>query len=75
MTQYAAGNDLIIVFPQVKMDITNISACWDFGNYFFSSDNYYNNEGLQNKALKKMIDRTLEARDESTYDYYNGNIN
>ena len=57
------------------MDIINLSSCWDFGNYFFPSEDYYTNKGIQAKALKKMIDRTLEARDESTYDYSSGNMN
>lgn len=74
-TQYAAANDLIIIFPQARWSLINPYACFDFIGYtsWFSTD-YMTKNGAQMKALKAMIDRVTEPRDPS-YDYTSNDRN
>ena len=71
-TQYAAANDLIIIFPQARFSILNLWTCFDFTGYT-GSDTYLTKDGVQMKAFSKMLDRVVEER-EADYDYEAMNI-
>ena len=71
--QTASWNDLILVIPVPRMSCFNVD-----GNYASMSrapydDDWNNNEGIQVKALKGMMDRVLEPLD-STYRFDRKNI-
>lgn len=68
--EYAATNDIIVVFPQNKYNLFgNLYSCWSHQDYSLLDKDYYNNLGVQNKAFKSMIDRLTSAIDTATYDY------
>jgi len=62
--EWAALNDMIVIFPQVKQTNTNSRACWDTSGY--TDDNWFTNQGAQTQALKKMIERVNTANPNPT---------
>ena len=68
--QYAASNDLIVIYPQQKWDWYNPMTCPDYRGYStMGSRGYLTNKGPQMKAYKAMLDRLVEPRDASKWDY------
>ena len=64
--QYAASNDLVVIFPQAVESEVNDGPCFHSSIVFpdeQDQDKYLTNEAVQNKALKAMLDRGIEARD------------
>jgi hypothetical protein len=55
--RWAAGNDIVVLYPQVAASGANPNRCWDFWGY--SGPNYANQNGPQMRAVKAMIDRLL----------------
>lgn len=55
--EWAAGNDLIVLFPQAAPFEGNDRGCWDF--WGGTGVDYYNNKGVQPNAIKKMIERII----------------
>lgn len=39
--EWAALNDIIVLFPQVKVTVSNPNACWD--TYGYTDDNWFTN--------------------------------
>ena len=73
--EHAASNEMIVIFPQNMYNLlTNPFSCWAIGPTLLPDENYYNQNGLQPKALKSVIDRVLAPKDSETYDYLSYNI-
>jgi len=63
--KWAENNNLIVLFPQTKIDLTlhftfdgfmnNMNACWDWIGMY--DTDFANKEGLQMSAIRKMIQR------------------
>lgn len=69
--QWAAQNDMIVVAPQTKWSTdTNIAACWSTMESMIGDKNYWNNEGVQQKAFKKMFERVLAKQDKTDADFF-----
>jgi len=74
--QYASANDLIIVYPQQKFDWYNFYNCMGFkGHSSWWMDSYLTNQDPQMKALRGMLDRVVQPRDSSKWDYVDMNEN
>ena len=72
-TQYAASNDLIIIFPQIRANMEN-TGCWDFWGYL--NKDYLNNESIQGQAIVNMIKGVkVGYRESRRYDYTAYNLN
>ena len=70
LMEWAATNDIIVVFPQNKYNYgSNLFCCWSHQDYSLPDENYFNNLGIQNAAFKRMIDRLTSERDTSAYNY------
>jgi hypothetical protein len=64
--EYAVTNNMILLFPQAEFHpIHNFAGCWDYAygsrSARVSGDQeddelFYTDKGLQNKAIKNMID-------------------
>jgi len=62
--EWAATNDLIVVFPQNKYNYnTNMDCCWSTNQHQIGDDDYYNQNGIQNAAIRKLIARLTQKRD------------
>lgn len=48
-------------------------GCWSTASPYFLDDNYYNREGIQNKALFNMVQKLTQPKDESA-DYLVNNL-
>ena len=55
--EWADGNRLIILFPQVEK---RPPSCWDWVGY--TGAGYLTREGLQIAAVKRMLDRLAQPR-------------
>ena len=55
--EWAAANDIVVLFPQAKSMTGNPFGCWDWWGYTNSS--FTDRNGVQPSALKKMVDRIL----------------
>jgi len=53
----------------------NLSPCFHSGLTTDDESEYLTNEGTQPKALKAMLDRLVEAKDDEKYDLSAANIN
>ena len=73
--EYATSNDLIIIQPQIEFSWSNPFDCFDMINYATpeSATAYITNDGVQPRALKRMLDRLTEPLD-SKHDYQSQNI-
>jgi poly(3-hydroxybutyrate) depolymerase len=60
--EWADGNRLIVLFPQVKAssDGLNPNGCWDWWGY--TGPGYLTREGAQIAAVKRMLDRLAQPR-------------
>jgi hypothetical protein len=56
---WAAGNSIVVLYPQATESGANPNGCWDFWGY--SGSDYYGRTGRQMRAVKAMIDRLLGA--------------
>lgn len=75
-SQYAASNDIIMIFPQARSILLSPSPCFDFSGYTtIETDKHLTTENPQLKAMKAMIERVLEPRDSEEYNYTAANIN
>jgi hypothetical protein len=72
---YAASNDMIVFFPQndVHRKKGDTHQCWSHYILAINDWNFNNKKGIQNKAFKKLFDRSVEPRDPD-YDYLAHNI-
>ena len=62
--QYAASNDLVVLYPLMKWDWYNPYTCFDTrGPSTLWSNGYMTNKGPQMEAVKGMIERVLKTRD------------
>ena len=61
--EWAASNDLIILFPQVKANDLKPKGCWDFWGY--TGVDYASNLAVQTSAIKGMVDRLTSAKSNS----------
>lgn len=77
--EYAAANDIIMVFPQARAHfLFNPYGCFDWNNLYDETwwekdTKYLTQDGHQMKALKNMLDRITEPRSNS-YNYGARNI-
>jgi Esterase PHB depolymerase len=55
--RWAAGNGIVVLYPQVAASAGNPNGCWDFWGY--SGTGYYGQDGPQMRAVKAMVDRLL----------------
>ncbi|KAM5173003.1 poly(3-hydroxybutyrate) depolymerase-like [Mantella aurantiaca] len=55
--QVADLNNLIILYPQAKSNMSNMNGCWDW--WGFSSIYYANKNGYQMTGVERMMLRTL----------------
>ena len=51
----------------------NFMGCWSTAEPYFLDPNYYNREGIQNKALFNMVQKLTQPQDEAA-DYLVNNI-
>jgi poly(3-hydroxybutyrate) depolymerase len=60
--EWADGNRLIVLFPQVKAssDGLNPNGCWDWWGYTGAA--YLTREGAQIAAVRRMLDRLAQPR-------------
>lgn len=66
--QYATNNDLILLFPQANGHWRkNSFACWDFGMTGASTGDYNTNEGMQPKAIKRMVERLNSPKNATVF--------
>lgn len=52
--QWADGNRLVILFPQVHATVGNTQACWDWWGY--TGPDFLTRDGTQIKAVNRMLD-------------------
>lgn len=72
--EYAASNDIIVVFPQAVYNyFTNMFMCFSFDGSMNLDPDFYNKNGVQPSSLKRMLDRATSPIDPST-DYLANNI-
>jgi len=63
---WAANNDIIVLFPQAKKGVgINFIGCWSPEWDFSGTYAEKTNDGIQGIALTKMINRILEDRADS----------
>jgi poly(3-hydroxybutyrate) depolymerase len=72
--EWAVTNDIIVVHPQAALSWRSLFNCFDMGlgNFpanFPARKGFATNEGIQVNAMKAIVDRLLESRDSSKYDY------
>ena len=67
--EWAAANDLVLLFPQNAGMTGNPGGCWDFWGY--TNQNYTDKKGIQTSAVKNMVDRVLAkpATKQNTFVY------
>ena len=71
---YAASNDLIIVWPQVSWNLFAANGgCADSWGY--SGEDYLHSSGPQHKFVRNIVERLTEPLDHSEYNYFSGNLN
>jgi len=59
---WADSNDLVVLFPQAKVNLNNPDGCWDWWGY--TGVDYASDLGIQMRMSKKMMDRVLSGKDE-----------
>lgn len=62
LNEWAAGNDLVVIYPQVQASTLrpmNPQACWDWWGY--SGDDYTERSAPQIRAVMAMIERLGQA--------------
>lgn len=68
----AAANDIIIAFPQTEHGVfspeNGINDCWSHQPGAIGDLDYYGNQGLQNRALKALVER-IGGKRLDDYDY------
>lgn len=73
----AAANDIIVAFPQAEQSLfhteNGINDCWSHQPGAIGDMDYYGKNGLQNRALKALVERIGGKRDQG-YDYSKLNI-
>ena len=78
LVQYAASNDIIVIFPQAENSIYpfNIAPCLASRYVLGEADEkaFLTKEGAQPAAMKRMLDRLIAPRDDATYDIDGSNI-
>jgi Esterase PHB depolymerase len=52
--RWAASNNIVVMYPQMKASAANPNRCWDFWGY--SGSSYYTRNGPQMRAVRAMID-------------------
>jgi poly(3-hydroxybutyrate) depolymerase len=57
---WADGNRLIVLFPQVKASPVNPQGCWDWWGY--TGREYLTRKGAQVTAVRRMLERLAQAR-------------
>jgi short subunit fatty acids transporter len=56
------------LFPQTNGHWRkNSFACWDFGMTGSSTEDYNTNEGVQPKAIKRMVDRLTSPKNSTIF--------
>ena len=59
---YAVTNNIIMLYPQVQT-----KGLYDWGDCFdtfgYTGDNFATKDGIQPKAIKKMLDRLIQSND------------
>jgi hypothetical protein len=58
--EWADGNDLIVLFPQVAASPVNPNGCWDWWGY--TGADYLTRDAPQIKAVRAMLDRIATRR-------------
>ncbi|WP_162003175.1 PHB depolymerase family esterase [Microvirga tunisiensis] len=56
--RWAASNNIVVLYPQIKASAANPNRCWDFWGY--SGSSYYTHNGPQMQAVRAMIDRLID---------------
>jgi len=70
--QYAAENDMIVIFPQVKSHYNyNSGGCWN--NSYLGRTGQSTKNGIQPKTLIAMVERLVQPQDSQKYDYESPN--
>lgn len=59
--QYAASNDIVVLFPQVQPDESNVNGCWDVIGMKNKRD-YATNRAVQQDTLMRMIKRVSSSK-------------
>ena len=57
--EWAAANDLVVIFPQVKKNDLNPKGCWDFWGY--TGVDYASSLAVQTQAIHRMVTRVMET--------------
>ena len=55
--RWAAGNRIVVLYPQMTESAVNPNACWDFWAY--SGSEYRSRQGPQMRAVRAMVARLL----------------
>ena len=55
--RWAAGNHIVVLYPQTTASTVNPNRCWDFWGY--TGPNYDNRNGPQMRAIRAMVDRLI----------------
>ncbi len=58
--RWAAGNRIIVLFPQIKSTSTNPNGCWDWWGY--TGRRFLERDAPQIRAVNAMLEKLTEAR-------------
>ncbi|CAG9322441.1 unnamed protein product [Blepharisma stoltei] len=53
--EWAEGNNIVVIFPQVSQSKNNLNACWDWWGY--TGANYLAKDGIQMKVIYDMVQK------------------
>ena len=56
--RWADGNQIVLLYPQVKSSATNPYGCWDWWGY--TGSNYLERDGAQMSAVVRMVNDLLQ---------------
>ena len=59
--QYAASNDIVVLFPQVQPNEQNVNGCWDVVGMWNKKD-FATNRAVQQDTLIRMIKRVSSSK-------------
>lgn len=57
--EWAAANDIVVVFPQAKANDLNPKGCWDFWGY--TGVDYASSLAVQTSTIKNMVERIITS--------------
>jgi hypothetical protein len=60
LNEWAAANDIVVLYPQISRSLMNPQGCWDWWGY--TGDAYDQRAGRQVTAISAMIDAFAEGR-------------